>query len=66
MGLLSPSMDPTDETRPHLCLSGRYTLFKEADQDGSGVITYDEFKGIARRKVGLSEGATAHLHGPTY
>ena len=28
-----------------------YTLFKEADIDGSGVVTFDEFKGVVRKKA---------------
>ena len=32
-----------------------YTIFKEADADGSGVIQLDEFKRVTRRTIGLSQ-----------
>lgn len=32
-----------------------YTIFKEADADGSGIIQLDEFKRVARRTIGLSQ-----------
>jgi Ca2+-binding EF-hand superfamily protein len=32
-----------------------YTIFKEADADGSGAVALDEFRRVARRVIGLSQ-----------